>query len=45
MNKSGIFLHELAGSWSQGAAGNPTVAMIEADAAVMRHALENALGL
>ncbi|MEI7774030.1 MAG: shikimate dehydrogenase [Verrucomicrobiota bacterium] len=26
----GIFLHELTGSMSQGAAGNPTVAMIEA---------------
>lgn len=30
MSKSGIFLHELVGSLSQGAAGNPTVAMIEA---------------
>lgn len=30
MSKQGSFLHELVGSMSQGAAGNPTVAMIEA---------------
>jgi len=30
MSNSGNFLHELVGSMSQGAAGNPTVAMIEA---------------
>ncbi len=30
MGKPGTFLHELVGSMSQGAAGNPTVAMIEA---------------
>ncbi len=30
MGKPGNFLHELVGSMSQGAAGNPTVAMIEA---------------
>jgi shikimate dehydrogenase len=30
MNEQGQFLHELVGSMSQGAAGNPTVAMIEA---------------
>lgn len=50
------FLHELVGSLSQGAAGNPTVMNqgvigvqywtgIEPDAAVMRKALESALGL
>ena len=30
MSEQGKFLHELVGSMSQGAAGNPTVAMIEA---------------
>jgi shikimate dehydrogenase len=30
MSEKGNFLHELVGSMSQGAAGNPTVAMIEA---------------
>ncbi|MSU21149.1 MAG: shikimate dehydrogenase [Pedosphaera sp.] len=30
MSEQGNFLHELVGSMSQGAAGNPTVAMIEA---------------
>src|SRR6185369_1324695 len=30
MSKNANFLHELVGSMSQGAAGNPTVAMIEA---------------
>lgn len=30
MSEQGPFLHELVGSMSQGAAGNPTVAMIEA---------------
>ncbi|MBM3821588.1 MAG: shikimate dehydrogenase [Verrucomicrobia bacterium] len=30
MNEQGKFLHELVGSMSQGAAGNPTVVMIEA---------------
>ena len=30
MSEQGNFLHELIGSLSQGAAGNPTVAMIEA---------------
>ena len=33
MQKQPNFLHELVGSMSQGAAGNPTVAMIEAVAA------------
>jgi len=45
MSKPGVFLHELVGSLAQGAVGNPTGTMIEADAAVMRYALENALGL
>ena len=34
MNSHDIFLHELVGSMSQGAAGNPTVAMIEAASAL-----------
>lgn len=37
MNTSPNFLHELVGSMSQGAAGNPTVAMIEA--AFVHHGL------
>lgn len=37
MSKPANFLHELVGSMSQGAAGNPTVAMIEA--AFAHHAL------